>query len=188
MSLLVNLSRSNKFLLRASVLTVSLIFGILLFNAFAASPVHIDEIEKPAYVQMEYSFPSPDNYYPEIQDDLATNTPPPWAVDIPYTNILTSPTTGVMFVHNPEPVISDGDAFYHIVSTDYAIKPTDAEREVVKKVWDGLPEWTCFNDALIAIAMPLLERDGATGYLLHRGRVILRALRGEYVSLEEQAS
>ena len=112
MSLLSDLSQTRRLVLRASTAVAVLVLGIFLFNAFAApQPVHIDEIEKPSYVQMEYSFPSPDNYYPETQDDLVTNVPPPWAVDIPYTNILTSPTTGVMFVHNPEPVVSDGNAF-----------------------------------------------------------------------------
>ena len=92
MSLLVNLSQFRRLVLRASIMVSSLVFGIFLFNALAVpQPVYIDDIEKPSYVEMEYSFSAPDYYYPEHEDDLVpTNN---WAYTSPYTNFFTSPTT-----------------------------------------------------------------------------------------------
>jgi len=52
MSLLINLSQSRRLVVRASIMAATLVFGIIVFNALAApKPVHIDEIEKPAYEQ-----------------------------------------------------------------------------------------------------------------------------------------
>jgi len=66
----------------------------------------------------------------------------------------------------------------------YQDEPTLEERNEIKKVWDTLPGWTCFNDALIAIAMPLLKEEGARGYRLHRARIINRAMDGKPVPVE----
>ena len=122
MSLLVNLSQTRRLFFRASIMVAILVFSIFLFNAIAATPVHIDEIDKPAYVQLEYSFSTNANYYPEFLDELVTNRPSPWQVGVPYTNVLTSATTGVMFVSAP--ALPDDEAFYQIVSTDSKLKPT----------------------------------------------------------------
>jgi len=61
----------------------------------------------------------------------------------------------------------------------YVDKPTEEERKEVREVWDTLPGWACFNDALIAIATPLLRKEGACGYLVNRMIVIKRALKGK---------
>lgn len=68
----------------------------------------------------------------------------------------------------------------------YADEPCLGERAEVVKVWNTLPGWTCFNDALIAIAMPVLRKEGATGHLLHRARIVLRAMNGKHVPEEYQ--
>lgn len=60
----------------------------------------------------------------------------------------------------------------------YAEKPSEEERAEVIKAWDSLPGWTCFNDALIAIALPLLTGKGVSGYLKARARTIKRAMKG----------
>lgn len=56
-------------------------------------------------------------------------------------------------------------------------EPTEEERAEVKKVWDTLPGWSCFNDALIAIALPLLKEEGRRTYLGDRARIIRRAIK-----------
>ena len=68
----------------------------------------------------------------------------------------------------------------------YADEPSLTERAEIVKVWNTLPGWTCFNDALIAIAMPVLRKEGAAGYLLHRARIVFRAMKGKHVTEEYQ--
>ena len=61
----------------------------------------------------------------------------------------------------------------------YSHQPTEDERSEVIEVWDTLPGWTCFNDALIAIALPLIKGSKVSGYIQARAKTVKRAIAGK---------